>query len=85
MSQSLVVNYPIENKRAGSDILLVGDFNEPFGSDPDGLSFTGELQLVNVINIHPHDQRSTGSQGLSQGDHAPKGGSIIVLTWTWVM
>ncbi|KAI2507029.1 hypothetical protein MHU86_7414 [Fragilaria crotonensis] len=36
-------------QRAGADILLVGDFNEAFGSDPDGLSFVaGELKLVNL-------------------------------------
>ena len=42
-------------KTAGYEILLVGDFNEPFGSDPDGLSFiAGELSLVNLIATrHP--------------------------------
>jgi exonuclease III len=42
-------------KNAGAEILLVGDFNEPFGSDPDGLSFiAGELSLVNLAATrHP--------------------------------
>lgn len=61
------------HKNAGSEILLVGDFNEPFGSDPDGLSFiAGELSLVNLsVTRHPSlTAPATYSRGTKCLDYA---------------
>ncbi|KAI2511569.1 hypothetical protein MHU86_2823 [Fragilaria crotonensis] len=59
-------------KKAGSDILLVGDFNEPFGSDHDGLSFiAAELQLVNLGNYrHSSKVPATYARGSRCLDYA---------------
>ena len=58
--------------RAGSDILLVGDFNESFGSDADGMSFiAGELQLVNLGPLrHSSHAPATYSRGTKCLDYA---------------
>ncbi|KAI2490278.1 hypothetical protein MHU86_24299 [Fragilaria crotonensis] len=59
-------------QRAGSDILLVGDFNEEFGSDPDGLSFVaGELNLVNLSTCrHSSKVPATYARGSKCLDYA---------------
>ncbi|KAI2511551.1 hypothetical protein MHU86_2805 [Fragilaria crotonensis] len=58
--------------RAGSDILLVGDFNETFGSDADGMSFiAGELQLVNLgPGRHSSHAPATYARGTKCLDYA---------------
>jgi hypothetical protein len=59
-------------KHAGFDILLVGDFNEPFGSDPDGLSYiAGELLLVNLsTSRHSSTEPATYARGSKCLDYA---------------
>ena len=40
-------------RQAGAEILLVGDFNEAFGSEPDGISsMTGNLGLIHLMSHH---------------------------------
>jgi hypothetical protein len=59
-------------QRAGSDLLLVGDFNESFGSDPDALSFiAGELLLVNLgPSRHSSQVPATYARGSKCLDYA---------------
>lgn len=56
----------------GTDILLVGDFNEPFASDPDGLSYlASELSLVNLMpNRHSSTLPATYARGTKCIDYA---------------
>ena len=40
-------------RQAGIEILLVGDFNEAYGTDPDGISsLTGSLGLTHLMSYH---------------------------------
>jgi exonuclease III len=42
-----------EYRQAGNEILLVGDFNETYGADPDGIaSVTSELGLTHLMSHH---------------------------------
>jgi hypothetical protein len=57
---------------AGAELVLVGDFNEPFGSDPEGMSLiTSQLQLTNLMasqhSVPPPDTCDRGTKCL---DHA---------------
>ena len=49
----------------GSEVLLVGDFNEPFGSEPDGISqLASEFHLVNLMHArHPQAPPATYARG----------------------
>ncbi|KAI2513650.1 hypothetical protein MHU86_790 [Fragilaria crotonensis] len=59
-------------QREGYAILLVGDFNKSFGSDPDGLRFVaGELHLVNLgPSQHSSQVPATYSRGSKCLDYA---------------
>ncbi|KAI2510607.1 hypothetical protein MHU86_3718 [Fragilaria crotonensis] len=70
-------------QRAGSDILLVGDFNEAFGTDADGLSFiAGELQLINLSSSrhssHVPATYSRGSKCLDYALGSPRLGAALI-------
>jgi exonuclease III len=56
----------------GRDILLVGDFNEPFGSDPDGMEkIAAELQLVDLMSSrHSSGPPATYARGRTRLDYA---------------
>jgi hypothetical protein len=46
-----LIKYLKDCKQQGSEIILVGDFNEVIGSDPDGLvKIMNEASLINVMN-----------------------------------
>ena len=49
----------------GHEILLVGDFNEPFGSDPDGMEkIAAEIQLIDLMSVrHSSPPPATYARG----------------------
>ena len=58
--------------QAGADLLLLGDFNETLGSDPDGIShIASRLQLVDLMSSrHSSTPPATYSRGSKRLDYA---------------
>jgi hypothetical protein len=56
----------------GNEILLVGDFNEPFGSDPEGMEkIATEIQLLDLMSIrHSSRPPATYARGHTRLDYA---------------
>ncbi|KAI2492122.1 hypothetical protein MHU86_22426 [Fragilaria crotonensis] len=59
-------------KSAGAEILLIGDFNEPFGSDPAGMSgIASHLSLTNLMAVrHSASPPATYARGSKCLDYA---------------
>ena len=71
--------------QAGVDILLMGDFNEPFSSDPDGMShLANTLNLVNLMSVRhsskPPATYARGSQCLDYALASPRVRSALVAS-----
>jgi exonuclease III len=56
----------------GHEILLIGDFNEPFGSDPDGMEkIAAEIQLIDLMSMrHSSTPPATYARGRTRLDYA---------------
>ena len=60
-------------RQEGIEFLLVGDFNESYGSDPDGISsIAGTLGLIHLMSLmHPHQPAPvTYARGVKCLDYA---------------
>ena len=66
-------------RTAGYEILLVGDFNEPLGIEPDGMSkIAGDFNLMDVMaSRHSSDPPATYARGSRRLDYALASETVV--------